>query len=288
MADGSCSRREFLGAIGAIAGLPCGDPTGRRATAAPVGRQSPPNQPLGIQLYTLRDPLQRDFPGTLAALAAIGYREVELWTLYGQPAGEVRRLLDHVGLRAPAGHVGLDAITDNLEQTIADARTLGHTYVIVPWLPDRLRTADGYAGVADQFNRAGERLVVAGLQLGYHNHAFEFAPLADGSIGYDILLARTDPGLVVMELDLFWIRQGGGDALDYFRRHRGRYRCVHIKDMAADGAMTDVGKGVMDWPALLAAARVAGVRHYFAEHDRAKNPLSFARNSYRYLSGLRF
>lgn len=279
---GSISRRDFIAiAGGAAAAWSCRAEPARRAVQTP-------GHPLGIQLYTVRDPLARDFPGTLAALAAIGYTEVEVWSLHGRSAAEVRRLLDEAGLRAPAGHVGLDAVTDGLEQTIADARTLGHSFVVVPWLPESLRTADGYADVADRFNRAGERLLAAGLRLGYHNHAFEFAPLAAGSTGYDILLARTEPQLVVMELDLFWIRQGGGNALDYFHSHPDRFRLVHVKDMAGDGAMADVGQGVIDWPALLTAAREAGVQHFFAEHDGAKDPLRFARNSYRYLSRLRF
>ncbi len=279
---GSISRRDFIAiAGGAAAAWHCRPDPAQRSG-------QPPGHPLGIQLYTVRDPLARDFPGTLAALAAIGYAEVEVWSLHGRSAAEVRQLLDEAGLRAPAGHVGLDAVTDGLEQTIADARTLGHSFVVVPWLPEGLRTADGYAGVADRFNRAGERLLAAGLRLGYHNHAFEFAPLDAGSTGYDILLARTEPQLVVMELDLFWIRQGGGNALDYFHSHPDRFRLVHVKDMAGDGAMADVGQGVIDWPALLTAAREAGVQHFFAEHDGAKDPLRFARNSYRYLSRLRF
>jgi sugar phosphate isomerase/epimerase len=283
VADGAWTRREFLSAVSgaAAAALPSFEPPSRRAA-------EPPNRPIGIQLYSVRDALQRDFAGTLAALAGIGYAEVEFAGLHDVKPRDVRRILDDLRLRAPGGHYGLEAVTDRLEQTIAEARALGHSYVIVPWLPDAMRSADGYARTAELLNRAGERLGAAGLRLGYHNHAFEFAPLGDTSIGYDILLARTDPRLVVMELDLYWIRQGGRDALDYFRRHQGRFRCVHVKDMAPDGAMVDVGAGVLDWPALLAAARKAGVQHFFTEHDHAGDPMAFARNSYRYLSRLTY
>ena len=241
--------------------------------------------PLGIQLYTLRSLLEADFAGTIAALARIGYGEVEFAGLYGQRARDVRALLDRQGLKAPSGHYGIPAITDTLAQTIAEARTLGHQYVVVPWLPEDLRNADGYARIADTFNRAGEKLRKAGIFLGYHNHWFEFEPLAGGRSGYDILLEQTDPALVTMELDLFWIRKGGGDALGYFAKHRGRFRLIHIKDMAGDGTMVDVGQGVMNWPALLEAAKRAGVRHRFVEHDEAEDPLGFASASFAFMEG---
>jgi sugar phosphate isomerase/epimerase len=246
--------------------------------------------PLGIQLYTVRDLLATDFDGTLAALRRIGYREVEFAGLHGHPPGQVRALLDRLGLRAPGGHVGIPAITDGLDQTIAEARTLGLEYVIVPWIDEDARTATGYRRIAATFNSAGARLRAAGLTLGYHNHWFEFDPLADSpaTCGYDLLLDGTDPELVVMELDLYWIRKGGKDALHYFRTHPGRFRLVHVKDMGTDGSMVDVGQGVIPWPTMLPAARQAGVRHFLAEHDNPPDPLAFARATYAYLRTLRF
>lgn len=280
-------RRGFLGAASAflLGGLssPIGpDP---RSAGPPVRGAGPPAR-LGIQLYTLRDLLQRDFEGTVAQLAKIGYREVEFAGLYGQPATDLRKVLDRHHLSAPSGHCDIGAITTKLDQTIAEARTLGHRYVVVAWIPDEVRTPDGYASVADTFNRAGEELKKAGLTLGYHNHAFEFQPLEGERCGYDILLQRTEPELVTMELDLFWIRQAGRDALEYFSRHEGRFRMVHVKDMSADGAMVDVGQGAMDWPVLLAAAEKAGVKHRFVEHDEPGDPIAFARTSYAYLRRL--
>jgi sugar phosphate isomerase/epimerase len=164
---------------------------------------------------------------------------------------------------------------------------LGHRYVVVAWIPEDQRTVEGYAAVADRFNQAGERLRKAGLTLGYHNHDFEFAALEGDRCGYDILLERTRPELLTMELDLFWIRKGGRDALQYFARHQGRFGMVHVKDMAADGSMVDVGAGAMDWATLLAAADQAGVKHWFAEHDEARDPLAFAQTSYNYLKQLK-
>jgi sugar phosphate isomerase/epimerase len=273
-------RRGFLAGITGLllGGLPAIGSIVRRSAGPPVR--------VGIQLYTLRDLLQRDFEGTLAQLAKIGYQEVEFAGLYGQRADDLRQALDRNHLVAPAGHCDIPAVTRNLDQTIAQAKTLGHRYVVVAWLPDEARTLDGYAQVADTFNQAGERLKKAGLTLGYHNHSFEFAPLEGERCGYDILLQRTEPELVTMELDLYWIRQAGRDALKYFSEHQGRFRMVHVKDMAADGAMVDVGQGAMDWPVLLAAARKAGVKHQFVEHDEARDPLAFARTSFGYMSRL--
>jgi len=259
--------------------LPAGPPD--RPAAGPPGR-------LGIQLYTLRDLLRTDLEATLAGLARIGYREVELAGTYGRTPADFRAILDRAGLKAPAGHVSIPAISDTLDQTIIDAKTLGHHYLIVPWLPEEMRNPDGYARIADTFNRAGERLKRAGLALGYHNHSFEFAAVDGDRCGYDILLEKTDSRLVTMELDLFWIRKGGKDALVYFTKHPHRFRLVHIKDMAADGAMVDVGQGVMEWSRLLSAARKAGVKHFFVEHDEARDPVAFARTSYAYLREVQF
>ena len=205
--------------------------------------------------------------------------------LYRRSAKEVRAILDRHGLQAPAGHVGIPQITDTIDQTIADAKTLGHEYVVVPWIPEESRTRDGYRQMAEILNRAAEKLHRVGLTLGYHNHWFEFDPISDGdsggpSCGYDVLLRHTDPKLVVMELDLYWIRKGGRDALQYFHDFKGRFRLVHVKDMAADGSMVDVGRGVIGWADLLTAAKKAGVQHFLAEHDDAKEPLAFARTSF--------
>jgi len=248
------------------------------------------SRPWGIQLYTVRDQAKADLDGTLTALAAMGYSEVEFAGLYGHSALNVRRMLDQAGLIAPAGHVGLDALQDDrLGQTIADATTLGHQYVVVPWIPADRRTVEGYAGIAETFDRAGRTLRAAGLTLGYHNQSFEFSAFdgtPGGRCGYDILLDRTDPALVCMELDLFWIRKGGRDAGAYFAKYPSRFRLVHIKDMDVAGAIVDLGRGVMPWRELLDAATTAGVKHWFAEHDEPANAMEFARSAITYLKTL--
>lgn len=286
----SVDRRGFLGAASALlfGGLSSANGPDRLTSLPPVRPPAfPAVHPLGIQLYTLRELLQRDFEGTIRQLADIGYREVEFAGLYGQRAADLRKVLDRHHVSAPSGHCDIAGVTVKLDQTIAEARTLGHRYVVVAWIPDEARTPAGYASVAETFNQAGEKLKKAGLTLGYHNHSFEFKPLEGDRNGYDILLQRTQPDLVTMELDLYWIREAGQDALRYFADHQGRFRLVHIKDMASDGSMVDVGKGAMDWPVLLAAARKAGVQHQFVEHDEPPDPIAFARTSYEYMSRLK-
>jgi sugar phosphate isomerase/epimerase len=248
------------------------------------------SRPWGLQLYTVREQATADLAGTLASLAAMGYSEVEFAGLYQHPASEVRAMLDRAQLRAPAGHVAIELLDDDrIEGTIADALALGHRYLVVPWIPENRRSVEGYAGVAEAFNRAGRTVRAAGMTLGYHNHDFEFASFdgnRNGRCGYDILLRRTDPDLVAMELDLFWIRKGGRDAFEYLRREAGRFRMVHIKDMDGSGRMVDLGRGVMPWRELLDAAAAAGTTHWFAEHDEPADPVAFARSAIQYLDTL--
>lgn len=277
-------RRGFVASC--LAGVAVG--TGLDFGAAP--RLHRTARPWGIQLYTVREQATADLAGTLSALAAMGYSEVEFAGLYGHGAADVRAMLDRAQLTAPAGHVGMETLRDaRIERTIEDAVALGHRYLVVPSIDGDPRSVEGYAAAAGTFNRAGRTVRSAGLTLGYHNHDSDFAPLdgaTAGRCGYDILLQRTDPELVAMELDLFWIRKGGRDAFDYLRRETGRFRMVHIKDMDASGRMVDLGLGVMPWRELLDAAAAAGVTHWFAEHDEPADAMAFARSAVQYLRAL--
>jgi sugar phosphate isomerase/epimerase len=244
---------------------------------------------IGVQLYTLRSLMREDFDGTLKRVAEVGYREVEFAGYYDRGPSEVKSLLSGLGLDAPATHVSLNQVQeDELDRTIESARAIGHRYLVVPSLPQPQRNRlDFYREVSDLFNRAGERCRQAGLGLAYHNHAFEFEPL-DGQIPYDVLLESTEPELVTMELDLFWIRRGGHDPLAYFERYPGRFALCHVKDMDDSGEMLDVGSGVIDFAAIFARSEQAGLKHYIVEHDRPESPIDSIRNSYRYLAVLRF
>ncbi|MGH7482265.1 MAG: sugar phosphate isomerase/epimerase family protein [Longimicrobiales bacterium] len=281
--SGPLDRRRFLAALGgATATLALAGPA---ATCAPRPGRGAIDR-VGLQLYTVRSLMSQDVERTLGQVASVGYREVEFAGYFDHAPARLREILDANGLTAPSAHVGMDALEgDDWPRTLEAATILGHRYLVFPWIPpEARRSLDDYRRIAARLEEAGARAREANLRLAYHNHDFEFGPL-DGVIPYDIL-AGTDPDLVQLQLDIYWIRKGGADPLVYFRRHPGRFPSVHVKDMAADGAMVDVGAGVIDWRALFAHADTAGIRHYFVEHDSPTDPLASIRNSYEHLRGL--
>lgn len=291
-------RRRFLGGVlgaaaGAVVGAAAGGPI-PRADARPrdatrTATRTPIPDAWGIQLYTLRSLMQDDVEGTLRAVAGLGYGEVEFAGLFDREPAALRRTLDDLGLAAVSSHVSLAAVESDLDALLEDARTLGQSMLVVPSLPRSVRTPDGYRGVAETLNRAGETAAARGIAIGFHNHDQELAPLSpdDSTTGLGLLLERTDPRLVTFQLDLFWVVHAGADPLDWFTRHPGRFSSVHAKDRSADGAMVAVGDGAMDFAALLAAGDAAGVRHVFVEHDNPDDPLRSVERSIDHLQTLR-
>jgi sugar phosphate isomerase/epimerase len=263
---------------------------------------------LGAQLYTVRTLLEKDFEGTLAGVASIGFTEVEFAGYFNQTPEQVRDVLKRHGLTAPSAHIDYASLTgEKWARVLESAHTVGHTYLVNAWVDESIRNQpDAWKGIADTYNRAGEASKRAGIQFVYHNHNFEFARRKDagGKLPYDLLLESCDPALVKMELDLCWISAAGKDPLDYFRRYPGRFPLVHVKGLrrvqqpAADEAIpidrilpdiTDVGHDdVIDWKRIFAQARTAGIQHYFVEHDVPKAPLDSLKASYDYLSQLQF
>jgi len=244
---------------------------------------------IGLQLYTVRKAMQADVEGTLARVAATGYKEVEFAGYFGKTPTEIRALLERFGLSSPAVHVGSLA-ADAWRASLEAANTIGHRYVVVPWIPAEQRgTLDGWKRVAENFNRVAAEARAAGLQLAYHNHDFEFAPV-EGRIPYDVLLESTDPHLVQLEIDLYWMTKGGQDPLTYFQRWPGRIPLVHVKDSAGppDNKMVDVGAGTIDWKRIFARRDQAGIRHFFVEHDQPADLFASIKASYDYLSKLEF
>jgi sugar phosphate isomerase/epimerase len=274
------NRRTFLGTITAATVL-----TSRLGWTASGERKL---DKIGLELYTLRDLMKSDFEGTLAKVAEIGYREVEFAGLFNHTPGEVRAMLDRHGLVAPASHVPYNLLDVEWSKTLEDAHVIGQSFVVCPFIDEKLRSEpDGWKRVGETFNRAGEASKKAGIQFGYHNHNFEFKP-ENGKLPYDILLAETDPNLVKMEMDLFWITKGGQDPLKYFDLYPGRFPLVHVKDMKKDGEMTEVGSGSIDFKRIFAQSDKAGIQHYFVEHDQPKSPLDSSKVSFEYLQRLRF
>ncbi len=280
------NRRTFVGSATAAAFI------SRLTWAASEHRV----QKIGLELYTVRDALQKDFEGTLARVAKIGYKEVEFAGYFAHlpefsPSPKrTREILEADGLTAPSTHVPYSALAqENWPKVIEASRILGHDYIVNPSI-DRevLKQADGWKRAAETFNRAGEESQKSGIQLGYHNHVEEFKPLADGKLPYDVLLAESDPKLLKMEIDLGWAHMAGADPIAYFQKYPGRFPLVHVKDFDKNGTMTEAGSGVIDWKAIFAKSDVAGIKHYFVEHDQPTAPFESIQTSYTYLKDLRF
>jgi sugar phosphate isomerase/epimerase len=261
---------------------------------------------LGVQLYTVRALLEKDFDGTLAAVAAIGYTEVEFADYFKHPPEQVRDALKRHQLTAPSVHISYESLTgDAWSRAIEDARTIGHRYLVNAWVDEKIRNQpDAWKRIAETYNRAAEVSQRAGIQFAYHNHNFEFVPREDtgGKLPYDFLLESCDPALVKMEMDLCWIASAGKDPLEYFRRYPGRFPMVHVKGLRkipASGAatpidsvvadMTAVGQeDAIDWKRIFAGSQAAGIQHYFVEHDKPNDPLESLKASRGYLTRLQF
>ena len=282
------NRRSFLGAAlcGAFGGSRPARPGQTFAGAS--GRKL---SNIGLQLYTVREQLAADFGGTLERVAALGFREVEFAGYHGRAPAQVKSALRRYSLLAPSAHVTTAELRGGLDGAIEAARVVGHRYLVCGYVPaEERRSPDDYRRLAELLNRAGERAARAGLQLCYHNHDFEFEQ-AGGQNPYDLLLARADAQLVKMQLDLYWIAKAGRNPLDYFSKHRGRFPSLHVKDMDATPrrSFTEVGRGVIDFKNIFAAAGRAGVRHYFVEQDETPgSPFDSAKISLDYLQRLRF
>jgi sugar phosphate isomerase/epimerase len=257
---------------------------------------------IGVQLYSVRDLMKTDFEGTLAKVAAIGYREVEFAGYFEHSPKDVRAMLDRHKLTAPSEHVSYATVQDKWQETLDAAHVVGQKYVVCPSIEEKQRNEPGgWKRAFELFNRAGEASKQAGIQFAYHNHTFEFEPSAElgGKMPYDVMLAETDPKLVKMEMDLCWITLGGQDPLTYFDRYPGRFPLVHVKDWTKgengkmsekekQGHMADVGAGAIDWKRIFAQSEKAGIQHYFVEHDQPASPFDSLQNSYKYLHDLRF
>lgn len=271
------TRRTFLKKAGAASVAALVLP----ATAACTRAASA--QPIGIQLYTLRDLVAEDMQGTLSKIGSLGYSEVEFAGYFDHPLGSIKQWLTDSGLSAPSAHIRHTDFKDNFDAVLEIAAELGHKYLFLSWLPPEDRNAARYAVIAEMLNRNGEKAKAAGVQLGYHNHEFEFESLGSTN-GYAILNENTDADLVKFELDIFWAKVAEVDIRQLVAAQPGRFPCVHVKDRGPDGSMVDVGDGNIDYAALYPALKEAGVQHFFIEHDSTPNPLKTAERSIKAFS----
>lgn len=281
------TRREFLGTsrnLGLGAAVASLLPRVARAEAMGL--------PPGIQLYTVRQDLPKDTPGTLKQLHEIGFREVETAGFGKYSVKEFRQLLDEAGLKAPSAHVDLSK--PELGSIFEDLHTLGARFATssslatsnMPSLPPGTPRPkmgpigkDGFTKLAAQMNEIGKKAKAGGLQYAYHNHNYEFERMPDGSYGYDILVNQTDHDLVKFEVDCGWMCAAGANPITYFGKYPGRFKMIHVKEFQplAQPSIslggpdrpkgTDLGGGFIDYKPIFAAGKKAGIEHAFSEQE---------------------
>lgn len=236
--------------------------------------------PLGLQLWSVREQMAEDVPGTLAWVRQQGFSEVELAGTQGLTAEQFRQELDRAGLSATAMHVPYERLRDSMEVVFAEAEVLGANDIGVAWIPhEGSYTPEMARQTAADFNRWGRAARERDLRFYYHNHGYEFEPAADGTVPLDVLMQETDPESVFFEMDVFWTAHPGADPAAILRKYPNRWRLMHIKDMAQGTPVGDysggapaeaqvaVGTGQIDYSAILAAAEEVGVEKYYVEDE---------------------
>lgn len=229
------------------------------------------NIKVGVQLYTLRNETQIDFAGTLEKVAKIGYEGVE-FAGYGEiSSSQMRRYLESFGLKAAGSHIGIDILSQKLDELIEYNLEIGNKYIVCPW--NNYNGREEYLKAAELYNQIGQKCKDNGLKFCYHNHAKEFECF-DGEYGMDIIYNNTDPQLLMAEIDTYWVYYAGVDPVEYINKYKGRCPLVHLKDMEAgeDRSYAEVGNGIMDIKSIISAAITAGSEWLVVEQDECKRP----------------
>lgn len=284
---------------------------------------------IGIQLFSLPALLEKDFEGGIAMLSEMGYTELELfgpftfstdsakanWKaitpmlgfsgsgFFGHTATEVTAIFNEHGLSVPSVHTDLDTLETHIEAFAQAKEALGFEYVTLPAIPDeRRKTMDDYKKMADTFNSIGEKAKKMGLKFAYHNHGYGLAEV-NGQVPFELMIERTDPELVFLEMDVFWTVAGRANPVEYLKKYSGRYHLMHLKDMKpivhfpGDGSdapqwislfpnMTTAGDGALDLQAIVETAIAEGAKHFFVEQDMVQEPDTALKRSFDYLKGL--
>jgi sugar phosphate isomerase/epimerase len=260
---------------------------------------------IGLQLYTLRRELGKDPEGTIARVAKTGYNSVEVFdyangAFFKMTPLQFSALLRKYKLKSPSGHyMMLEFLTKGdmgvLKDNIAAAATMGHKFIVIPFLLDTMRTSlDDYKKLAEKFNIAATEAKKSGLRLAYHNHNFEFKDWGGGKTGFDIFLKETDPALVFFELDMYWVSRAGRSPIQLINENPGRFKMWHIKDMSqklaptydvvGDQYFAEVGSGVIDYKEIFKYKKKSGMEYFFVEQDETSRPVFDAiANSYQYV-----
>ncbi|MGD0538565.1 MAG: sugar phosphate isomerase/epimerase [Verrucomicrobiota bacterium] len=267
------NRRDFLhrSALG-VAGLA----VSLNAVAQTAGRKIP----IGLQLYSVRDQCAKDLPGTLAAVAKIGYKNVEFAGYHGRSAKDLRQLLDDNGLKACGTHTPYESVLgDKLKETIEFNHVIGNRFLIVPWMEGKSKQA--WLDHAKLFNELADKVKAERQFVGYHAHAHDFEKF-DGESAWDLFFGNTKAE-VIMQLDTSNCREGGADPVAVLQKYPGRARTIHIK-ASGGGAEAVIGEDKVDWPAVFAwCESKGGTRVYVVEHETSKDPIDAARRNFEAL-----
>ncbi len=234
---------------------------------------------ISLQLYTLRDALAQDLTGTLDKVAEIGLKYVEFAGYYDKSAAEWKSMLDERGLKFSAGHIGFEQMRDDFDEVVANCKTMGIETAVVPWIGEA-HYKDGWDAFGRELQPIGQMLKSQGLQLGYHNHAFEFA--TDGLVA---LYGATSPDILKAQLDLAWVHIGGADPVEYIQKFADRTPMVHLKDYDPNKTpqWRPAGQGILDWDAIIPACLAAGVEYGSIELDESPgDPIEAVRESFEF------
>ena len=289
------SRREFLSTVAAGLAMP----VGARAGLAPQGEiKTALNRPVGLQMWSLREFLPNDLPGTLAKVRAMGFREVEGAGLWKHTVAELKAALDTAGLRCQSAHMGFERLRDDAPGAFAEAKALGASWVVCPWIThDKEFTRDDALKAAEAFNKFASAADAAGLRFAYHCHGYEMLPSPEGT-RFDTLAQNTDPKRVSFQVDVFHALHGGANPVDLINRYASRVTSLHLKDLKKGVAITKgtgtapadvdvpLGTGQVDWPPVLRAAMKAGTLLYYVE-DESADPWGHIPQSVQYLKSLK-
>lgn len=282
-------RREFLKIAGAGAlGLSVFGPVACSSGTAPDKKSFG----VGIQLYSIRDAMAADTPGSLKKISEMGYKNLELANyadgkFYGYAPTEFKKMANDLGMEVVSSHAGVEAtgITkENAQKMADDHAALGVKYCVQPWVNEEDRTVETFKRMVGDWNEVGKIMKEVGIQFGYHNHNFEFKNM-DGIVPYyDIYMKELDPNYVTMELDMYWATKAGQDPVEMFEKYPGRFQLFHFKDMSQKSEpfytvdkddITSVGAGLIDFKRIYDAREKAGMKYLFVEDDNQGNGKPF-------------
>jgi sugar phosphate isomerase/epimerase len=284
------TRRDFLQMTAMAAG--CAISLPRNAFAG----QDPGKLNYGVQLYMVRRQAASDLAGVLKAIQQIGFTQIELYpVVYGHSALELKKIVEDSGLGLVAAHFDYVGFQEKIDY----AKQLGLKYMVCPMLPpDQWTSTAGFDKAAADFNQWGLQVSQAGMKFVFHNHCYEFKPQEGGLTGWQTLMGATDPTLVNLEFDIYWLIQGGQNPAAMLRQYKNRVKLIHLKDRTPGAPtsfdmgpeaqhFTELGKGSIDWPRLLLQAKWQGIRYAYLDQDETAGPVvDSIKESFTYLNGL--